>query len=145
MAENKEFLIENIFVNKCTFEAPTPIFRLNKDWKPSANLDLDVQNKSIGDDKWEIDLLIKVAVAIDKENVFNVTVVQSGTFLMKGYNETEVDQLLNSFCPAVLYPYARQVVANLVSQAAFPPLHLSPVDFEGRYQMIKKEEASSKK
>ena len=134
----KEFLIEQIFVDKTSFTAPVPVYRLNKEWKPNANLDLDVKvNEQGKDGLYEVALIIKVSVLIDNVKVFDVDVTQSGVFRLKNYDKSELDLLLNSFCPNILYPYARQVIADQVARAAFPPLHLSPVDFEGRYMAMK--------
>lgn len=134
----KEFLIEQIYVDNTSFAAPTPVYRLNKEWKPNANLDLDVKvNEQGKEGLYEVSLIIKVAVVIDSVKVFDVSVNQSGLFRLKGYDKSELDLLLNSFCPNVLYPYARQVIADQVARASFPPLHLSPVDFDGRYMAMK--------
>ena len=62
----KEFLIEQIFVDKTSFAAPVPVYRLNKEWKPNANLDLDVKvNEQGKDGLYEVALIIKVSVLID--------------------------------------------------------------------------------
>ena len=142
----KEFLIEQIFVEKTSFSAPTPIYRLDKEWKPNANLDLDVKTSpQAKTDLYEVSLIIKVTVLIDAVKVFDVDVAQAGVFRLKGYSQVELDQLLNSFCPTILYPYARQVIADQVARASFPPLHLSPVDFEGRYQSLKEKSSDKEK
>ena len=144
MATEKQFQIENIFINDCAFKAPTPVYRLNKEWKPNANLDLDVKTNKIADDRYEVELVITVDVKIDNEDVFSLSVNQAGSFHVAGYDDNQTHQLLNSFCPSIIYPYARQVVAQLVSQAGFPQLHLAAVDFESRYQMMQEKENSGK-
>ena len=144
MTTEKQFQIENIYVNECSFAAPTPVHRLNKEWKPSANLDLDVTTQKHADDRYEVELFISVDVKIDEQDVFKLTVKQAGSFHISGYDDKQTDQLLNSFCPSIIYPYARQVVAQLVSQAAFPQLHLAAVDFESRYQMLQEKAGSGK-
>ena len=71
-----------------------------------------------------------------RQPVFTIDTVQSGIFNISGYTAM-LDQLRNSFCPNVLFPYARQIVSQLTSQAGFPPLVMAPVDFDGRYQQLK--------
>lgn len=137
MSSDKEFVIEFIAVNSSSFEAPVPVYRLNKEWKPTANLDLDVVTRALENDQHEVDLRIDVNVHIDGFEVFKLHVVQTGAFTIKGYDEQAIDHLTNSFCPNLLYPYVRETVAALVAKAGFPQLHLSPVDFEARYQSIK--------
>lgn len=138
MSENtKEFVIEFVAVNTCSFHAPVPVYRMNEDWKPTANLDLDVITRAMDNHQYEVDLKIDVAVSIEGKEIFKVNVIQTGAFTVKGYDDTEKEHLTQSFCPTVLYPYARETIAGLVAKAGFPQLHLSPVDFEGRYQANK--------
>ena len=137
--QNKEFLIDFIAVNDCSFYAKVPVFRITQTWQPTAQLDLDVKTRVLPNDQFEVDLAIQVKVSLDTVEIFSVHVVQTGAFTIKGYEGETIEQLTESFCPSVLYPYARETVANLVAKAGFPPLHLSPVDFEGRYAQKKEE------
>lgn len=134
---NKEFVIEFVAVNESNFYAPVPVYRLTQEWQPTANLDLDVKTRVMENNQHEVDLKIEVAVSIEGTEVFKVNVTQTGAFTIKGYEADEVEHLTQSFCPTVLYPYARETIAGLVAKAGFPQLHLSPVDFEGRYQSTK--------
>ena len=140
----RKFMIEQVFTDKCSFEAPKPLYRLEKEWKPNANLDLDVKTTSLKDSIYEVTLIISVSVSIDGEKVFDTSVEQVGAFRIEGYENNELNQLLNSFCPTILYPYSRQVIADMVGRANFPPLHLSPVDFEGRYQSMLAQSSDAK-
>lgn len=134
--QDKEFVIEFIAVNESRFYAPVPVYRLAGSWQPTANLDLDVITRALENDQHEVDLKITVKVSIEENHVFDVEVVQTGAFTIKGYQAEDLQRLLSVFCPTVLYPYARETVANLVAKAGFPQLHLSPVDFEARYQAL---------
>ena len=63
-----------------------------------------------------------------------VQVEQAGIFLIQSMEEHERLQLLGSFCPNLLFPYAREVIDSLVTRGSFPPLMLSPINFEAIYQ-----------
>lgn len=134
---NKEFIIDFIAVNDCSFYAKVPVFRISQQWQPTAHLDLDVKTRVLDNNQFEVDLAIDVKVRLDDADIFAVHVVQTGAFTIKGYDADAIEQLTESFCPSVLYPYARENVARLVAHAGFPQLHLSPVDFEGRYHAQK--------
>ena len=64
-------------------------------------------------------------VSLKDEAVFEVSAKQVGGFQIDGYKDETLDQILESFCPNILYPYARQVIADHVNRGNYPPLHLS--------------------
>lgn len=141
MTDNaKEFVIEFVAVNSCSFNAPVPVYRLGHEWQPTANLELDVITRTMQNNQHEVDLKIEVKVTIEGVEIFAVHVIQTGAFTIKGYDEAAIEHLTQSFCPTVLYPYARETIAGMVAKAGFPQLHLSPVDFEGRFQAMKDKE-----
>ena len=63
--------------------------------------------------------------------------------MIKGYPEDQLDHLLASFCPSQLFPYAREVIANLVSKGSFPEMHLSPINFDALYAQRMEEQAQA--
>lgn len=136
MADKREFVIESIWATETNFKAVTPVHMLKEEWKPSANLDLDVQASDV-DGKSVVNLIISVSVTINETEVFNLKSTHTGVFNIVGYTGEELEQIIQSFCPSIIYPYAREKVSALVSNAGFPPLHLSPVDFEARYRASK--------
>lgn len=140
MVESKHtFNIENIYLNHSEFKSPRPFHRTSKDWRPNANLKLEI-NSVKHDDQFDVAVKIIVDVTMDKEEVFSVTVDQGGTFLIKGYTADEEEHLTESFCASILYPYARQKISDMITSAGFPPLHLSPIDFETRFRQLKKKD-----
>lgn len=136
MADKREFVIESIWATESNFKAVTPVHTLKEEWKPSANLDLDVQTSEVEGRK-VVDLIITVSVSIGSTEIFNLKSVHTGVFNINGYTGEELEQIVESFCPSVIYPYARERVSAMVSNAGYPPLHLSPVDFEARYRSTK--------
>lgn len=136
MADVREFVIESIWATESEFKAVTPVHLLKEEWQPSANLDLDVKTADI-DGKKVVDLIISVSVVINKTQVFTLKSIHTGVFNIVGYDGNELEQIVESFCPSIIYPYAREKVSAMVSNAGYPPLHLSPVDFDARYRASK--------
>lgn len=145
MSEPKtKFVIENIQTLESEFKANKTVAMLQHKWEPNAQFSIDVSHESVGEGRYQVSLLCRVKVSLKDDPVFEVSAKQVGGFQIDGYNAETLDQILESFCPNILYPYARQVIADHVNRGNYPPLHLSPVDFETRYrQMKKKEEKSS--
>ncbi len=131
---DREFSIQKIYVKDMSFEAPnTPdIFR--EEWKPEVNLQLSNNAKTIGDDVQEIVLTITVTAKIGEKTAYLAEVHQAGIFNVKGYNQQDLGVMAGSYCPNILFPYAREAISDIVTKGGFPQLILSPVNFDALYQ-----------
>ncbi len=137
----QQFIIERIYVKDISFEAPNSPSVFTQNWDPDTNLNLNTQVNPLGDDHYEVELHVTVSVK-DKEGktAFLVEVIQAGAFLIKGYPQEQLGHLLASYCPSNLFPYAREVISNLVSKGSFPEMHLSPINFDALYAQRLQEE-----
>jgi preprotein translocase subunit SecB len=97
----------------------------------------------VGDDLFEVGLRVTVTVKKeDDEVVYLSEVEQAGIFLIKGLAEEAMAQTLGSFCPSVLFPYAREALDSLVIKGSFPPLMLAPVNFDAIYEQSRQQMAA---
>jgi preprotein translocase subunit SecB len=62
-----------------------------------------------------------------------VEINQAGIFTIAGFGEQEMGPMLGSFCPNILFPYAREAISDLVNKGGFPQLLLAPVNFDALY------------
>lgn len=132
--EEQQFTIERIYIKDISFEAPNSPAIFKKDWEPDTSLNLNTQVNILGDDHYEVELHLSVTVkGKDGSTAFLVEAVQAGAFLIKGYAPDQLNHLLASYCPGQLFPYAREVISNLVSKGSFPEMHLSPINFDALY------------
>jgi len=72
-----------------------------------------------------------------------VEIQQAGVFLISGIEGEDLKQILASYCPSLLYPYAREAVSDMVSKGGFPQLLLQPVNFDRLYQQARESEAAA--
>lgn len=137
----QQFIIERIYVKDISFEAPNSPAVFTENWEPETNLNLNTQVNPLGEDHYEVELHVTVSVK-NKEGktAFLVEVIQAGAFLIKGYPQDQLGHLLASYCPSNLFPYAREVISNLVSKGSFPEMHLSPINFDALYAQRLQEE-----
>jgi preprotein translocase subunit SecB len=85
---------------------------------------------------------LTVTAKLKEEIAYLAEVKQAGIFTVNGFNEKEMGQMLHSFCPNILFPYAREMVSDLVNRGSFPQLVLAPVNFDALYaQHLKKQES----
>jgi preprotein translocase subunit SecB len=90
-------------------------------------------NTRLENDSVEVVLTITAEATAEGRGVFLVEVHQAGLFTVRGFNEQEVGAILGSYCPGILFPYARTVVSDLVMKGSMPMLLLQPVNFDAVY------------
>lgn len=133
--EGPEFGIERVYIKNVSFEAPgVPEVFKAKEWRPDVNLDLHTEAKPLEDDVQEVVLRVTVTAKLEDKTAFVAEVEQAGIFAMKGFDKDQMHHMLGSFCPNVLFPYARENVSSLVNRGGFPHIYLAPVNFEALYQ-----------
>jgi preprotein translocase subunit SecB len=129
-----EFGIQRIYVKDLSYEAPgTPeIFQL--EWAPQVDFNLHTDSKKIMEDVYEVVLEVTVTVKIKDRTAFLIEVKQAGIFTIKGFNKEQLEPMLGSFCPNILFPYARELISTTISRGSFPSLYLAPVNFDALHQ-----------
>lgn len=131
---SQQFSIRRLYIKDLSFESPNGPEVLTERWQPDLHLDIHIESYAQPEQQYEVVLMLTVTVKSQTKIAFIVEVKQSGLFYMEGFNETELNHTLNVFCPATLYPYAREVVTDLVSRSGFPQLILAPINFEVLYR-----------
>lgn len=129
------FRIQRVYLKDVSFESPqTPtVFVGSTNWKPNVQLQLNTGSTRLENDLYETVLDVTATVKIDEEVVYLTEVKQAGLFLMKGFAEGDLAKMLGSFCPNILFPFAREEIGSLVQKGGFPQLLLDPVNFEALY------------
>ena len=133
----KHLTVVKIYVKDFSFESPqTPNVFNTSEWAPNTNLNLRSSASPINDSLHEVVLTITVE-AKEKEGdktIFLVELQQAGLFDIAGYEKEEMGVLIGSFCPGVLYPYAREAIAAVIQKGGFPEFVLQPINFDALYQ-----------
>ncbi|MCQ8104154.1 protein-export chaperone SecB [Methylomonas sp. SURF-2] len=132
-AGEKQFAIQKIYTKDISFETPNSpkIFTLK--WEPALDLNLGTHVESLENSMFEVALSITVTVKLAESIAYLVEIKQAGIFTISGFSEQEMGPMLGSFCPNVLFPYAREVISDLVNKGGFPQLILAPVNFDALY------------
>jgi preprotein translocase subunit SecB len=60
-------------------------------------------------------------------------VKQAGVFAIAGASTDDMKRLIGSFCPSVLFPYAREVISDLITKGGFPNFMLPLVNFDALF------------
>ena len=127
-----EFSLQSVYLKDCSFEAPRGP-RIQGEWNPQIGLDLNTASEAVSPEMREIVLTVSITAKIGDNTAFLVEVQQAGLFGVRNLNEDEYRRAGAAVAPAVLFPYARANIANLVTQGGFPQLLLPPVNFDALY------------
>lgn len=129
-----QFSLQRIYVKDLSFESPKAPSVFQSQWNPQVNLDLNTRHTQLQDGIHEVVLSLSATVTNGEEEVtFIAEVQQAGIFAINGLDEAAMRHTLGAFCPNILFPYAREAIDNLVLRGSFPPLMLSPVNFDALY------------
>jgi preprotein translocase subunit SecB len=115
--------------------APT-IYSLMKNNQPDVSVHIDVNVQPLQDKTYEVALVVKADCKLDGQVAFLVELSYGGVFTLIASNE-QVEPMLLIECPRLLFPFARNIVADATRDAGFPPVLLSPVDFLALYNQQK--------
>jgi len=137
-------VLQGVYLKDCSFEAPQGP-RGNGEWNPQISLDLNTTVQPVAGDVREVVLTVTVSAKQAEQTLFLVEVKQAGAFVMQNLSADEYKRAVGSICPTVLFPYARAVVSQLVSQGGFPQLLLPPVNFDALYANSQCESAGATK
>jgi preprotein translocase subunit SecB len=125
-------VLQNVYLKDCSYESPNGP-RMDGNWNPQINLDLQTGSTSLGPDVREVVLTVTVSAKLGEVTVFLVEVKQAGLFVVRNFSEPDLKRAISTVCPGVLFPYARCAISQLVSQGGFPQFLLPPVNFEALY------------
>lgn len=142
--QGAQFALQRIYIKDMSFESPKSPDAFLKQWKPTINLEINTRNNAIGEDNYEVVLSLTVTAKDEQEEViYLVEVQQAGIFIARGLEDDAKRQTLGSFCPNVLFPYAREAIDSIVTKGSFPPLMLAPVNFDAIYAQALQARAES--
>jgi preprotein translocase subunit SecB len=136
------FQIQRIYVKDLSFESPNSPDVFIGEWNPTANLQLNNNARKIGDaNDYEVEVSVTLTAEQEGKTVYLIEVKQAGIFTIAGIEGDELEQLLGAYCPNVLFPYLREVVASTISHGSFPAFQLQPINFDGLFQQAKAKRA----
>ena len=140
-ANGPTFSVEKIYVKDVSFEAPGAPQVFSEQGQPALEMNLNQRVQRVAENLFEVELGVTLTCKLADKTVYLAEVRQAGLFGLGGFDEQTLDAMLGVHCPNILYPYVREVVSDVVGRAGFPPVVLSPVNFEGLYQAQKQAQA----
>lgn len=139
----QEFGIHSIYLKDVSFEAPNSPEIFKTQFQPEIQMNLNIETHLLEENVYEVVLSVTVTAKAGEKSAFLVELQQAGVFTLRGFSDENLGPMLGIYCPNVLFPYARESVAGLVSKGGFPQLLLEPVNFEALYSQHLQEQQDS--
>jgi preprotein translocase subunit SecB len=127
------FGIEKIYAKDLSLEIPhAPDVFLSSE-QPQVDVQLHNEGSAIGEGLYQVVLTVTVTAKAGEKTMFLVEVAQAGIFQIRNVPDGDMEPLLATACPTIIFPYARETVSDIINRAGFPPVYLAPVNFEAIY------------
>ena len=136
-ARTGQFALQKIYVKDISFETPHSPGIFTEDWAPAVNMQLSSEASHINEELTEITLTVTVTTTLGEKAAYLVEAHIAGIFMFKGFQQNVVEHMAATVCPNILFPFARELVCDLVTRGGFPQLLLAPVNFEALYAQQK--------
>ncbi len=117
-----------------SFENPNAPRSLSPQEKgPQISIQVNVNAKQLAEADFEVDLSLEGDAKTATEVLFKFELTYSGVFRVRNIPQDQVHPVIMIECPRLLFPFARQIIAEAVQNLGFPPVLLDPIDFAGAY------------
>ena len=128
------FTIERIYTKDLSLENPGAPQSFQLTEPPQVEVGMRTRGEQISQDVYEFVLTLTVTATVAGKTLFLVETSQAGVFAIRGVAADQLQPLMAINCPNVLFPYAREAIADATMRAGFPPIHLAPINFEVLYR-----------
>ena len=137
------FNIEKIYVKDLSLEVPnSPQIFLERE-APQVDIEIQTRDQKIDEGIYEVVVTVTTTARQGEKTFFLAEASQAGIFQLRNIPEAEVGPILGIGCPNILFPYVRETISDLVARAGFPPVTLTPVNFEPMYQAKLQQQAGT--
>ncbi|MGA9343305.1 MAG: protein-export chaperone SecB [Rhodanobacteraceae bacterium] len=133
-ADQAQLNLQRIYAKDVSFEAPSAPQIFQQQAQPNVELNLTQRVTQVGESAYEVVLSVTATCKIEDKTAYLAEVHQAGIFGLTGFDDKAREAVLSTYCPNVLFPYARQLISDLVQNGGFPPFFLQPINFESLYQ-----------
>lgn len=137
MAEQQQdpvFQIQRVYLKEASLEQPNSPAILLEQEQPSVDIQLGIEAGQVADGMYEVAVTATVTTKIKDKTMFLVEAKQAGIFEVRNLPQEQMGPVMGIACPQIVYPYLRANVADLITRAGFPTVHLAELNFQAMYE-----------
>jgi preprotein translocase subunit SecB len=132
--QNPVFQIQRVYLKEASLEQPNSPQILLEQEQPAVDIQLGVDATPVVDGIFEVCVTATITTKIGDRTVFLVEAKQAGIFEIRNVPQDQMGVIMGVACPQIVYPYLRGNVADLVTRAGFPPVHLAEINFQAMFE-----------
>lgn len=129
-----QFRFIRTYLKDSSFESPNSPTLFAEEWKPEVKMQMETHSAHIEGKTFEVVFTVTVTAKQGEKTAFLAEAKQAGLFFLDGFDEARQEYMLAAYCPNLLHPFTREVIADLVVKGGFPQLLISPINFDGLYE-----------
>ena len=123
------------YLKDLSFENPNAPHSLGiQQGQPEINISVNVNANKMAETDFEVELHLEAKATHESNTVFAADVLYAGIFRIENIPDEQLHAVVLIECPRMIFPFARQVLADATRNGGFPPLMLDPIDFAAMYQ-----------
>jgi preprotein translocase subunit SecB len=128
------FQIQRVYLKEASLEQPNSPAILLEAEQPAVDIQLGVEAGQAAEGVYEVCVTATVTTRIKDKTVFLVEAKQAGIFEIRNLPADQMNPIMGIACPQIVYPYLRATVADIITRAGFPPVHLAEINFQSMYE-----------
>jgi preprotein translocase subunit SecB len=128
------FQIQRVYLKEASLEQPNSPAILLEQQQPSVDIQLGVEATPAAEGVFEVCVTATVHTKIGDKTVFLAECKQGGIFEIRHVPEDQMGGIMGIACPQIVYPYFSASVADLITRAGFPPVHLAEINFQAMFE-----------
>jgi preprotein translocase subunit SecB len=133
-SSNPVFQIQRVYLKDVSLEQPNSPRILMEQAQPQVEINLGVAAEGVAEGIYEVAVTATVTTKIGDKTLFLVEAKQAGIFEIRNLPDDQLQPVIGIACPGIVYPYLRATVADVITRAGFPPVHLAEVNFQAMYE-----------
>jgi preprotein translocase subunit SecB len=143
--EQPVFQIQRVYLKDLSLEQPNSPQILLEQTQPQVDINLGLSAQPIADGVYEVEVTATVTTKVGDRTLFLVEGKQAGIFEIRNVPEDQMQAVIGIACPQIVYPYLRAVVADVITRAGFPPVHLAEINFQAMFEAQQQAQAQQPK
>jgi preprotein translocase subunit SecB len=133
------FQIHKLYMKDASFITHSDPSEVLQSWKPELHVEINSKHQALPQENThEVILHTKCVISTNNKKTFEVEADYAGIFTITQVSEDQLKHTLGSYCPSILYPFLREIIADLVLKGGFPQLNLAPINFDLLYEQQEK-------
>ena len=123
------------YIKDFSFENPNAPRSLGPQEKsPNISIQVNVNARQLAETDFEVNLVLEGSAGEDATTLFKFELDYAGVFRIRNVPSADMHPIVMIECPRLLFPFARQIIADAVRNGGFPPLFIDPIDFQALFR-----------